>query len=133
MKRSPSNAEIETVKLLLVEEPDENRKVLRAVLAAETTFDLVGEACSAEEALDLIALLRPEVVLIAPDLPDMSGAAATAMVLRAFPGTQVIALDVRSDPDAVTEMLAAGACALLPLRLRSSVADRAPRSSAGAI
>lgn len=122
------------MKLLLVQEPDENRKVLRAVLAAETTFDLVGEACSAQEALDLVAVLRPEVVLISADLPDMSGAAATTMVLRAFPGTQVIALDVGGpDPYAVTEMLAAGACALLPLRLRSPVADRASRSSAGAI
>ena len=107
------------MRLLLVEEPNDDRKALRAVLAAETTFDLVGEACSAQEALELVADLRPRAVLIAPTLPDMSGAEAAAELLRRFPQIQIIAL-TSGDPDpfAIREMVVAGACATLSLRRR---------------
>jgi DNA-binding NarL/FixJ family response regulator len=109
----------DVMKMLLVEAPDDNRKVLRTTLSAETTFDLVGEASTAQEALDLIAILRPEVVLMTPNLPDMSGAEATVEILRRFPATQVIALESESsEVFGVKEMISAGACGSLSLGLR---------------
>ncbi|MEA2477860.1 MAG: hypothetical protein QOC87_2059 [Actinomycetota bacterium] len=107
------------MKMLLAEVPDANRKALRTTLSVETTFDLVGEASTALETLDLIAVLRPQVVLMAPNLPDMSGAEATTEILRRFPGTQVIALESEgSEIFAVKEMISAGACGSLSLNLR---------------
>ncbi|MDQ3878052.1 MAG: response regulator transcription factor [Actinomycetota bacterium] len=117
------------MKLLLAEEPSDNRQALRTTLATETTFDLIGEACTAQEALDLAAILQPEVILLAPNLPDMSGARATAEIISRFPGTQVIAL--RSDDCdqfEIDEMIAAGACGCLSLRLRPLALNLARRS-----
>ncbi|MCA1839607.1 MAG: response regulator transcription factor [Actinomycetota bacterium] len=117
------------MKLLLAEEPDQNRMALRTTLAAETTFDLVGEASTAQEALDLIGVLRPEVVLMAPTMPDMTGAEATVEIMRRYPGTQVIALMAdESDVFGIEDMLAAGACGSLSLRLRPLALNLATRS-----
>jgi two-component system invasion response regulator UvrY len=69
-------------------------------------FELVGEAGNGLEALELVAELHPDVVLMDINMPEMGGIEATRRIVESLPGTFVIlcsTYDVTDlPPDAAT-------------------------------
>ena len=61
------------IRLLIVDDHEMVREGLKAMLDAEPDFSIVGEAANAEQALDLVAHLRPDIALLDIKLPGMSG------------------------------------------------------------
>ncbi len=74
---------------------------------------MVGEAANGEEAVELVPLVKPDVVLMDIVMPVMNGAEATALIKEAFPSVQVIALTSFADGDVVEQTLEAGAISYL--------------------
>ena len=70
---------------------------------------MVGQASSGAEALDLVALLEPDVVLMDLRMPKMDGITATRHLKERFPEIGVVALTGMEDQHAVRDMLVAGA------------------------
>jgi DNA-binding NarL/FixJ family response regulator len=104
---------VEATRVLIVDDADESRRVLRRALAMDWTIDVVGEASSGREAVDQASELRPDVVLMDVRMPGMDGIEATEDITRRFPGVKVIALTAHEDADSVRDMLSAGATGYL--------------------
>ena len=82
---------------------------LRAVLAQDPALELVGEARSGREAVDLANRLCPDLVLMDIGMPDMDGLEATSAVKRNNPTTSVLILTMHDDADLLLNALRAGA------------------------
>jgi YesN/AraC family two-component response regulator len=68
-----------TIRLLLADDHRMLREGLRRSMVDEG-FDVVGEAENGEEAVDLVAELRPDVVLMDVTMPEMDGVEATRRI-----------------------------------------------------
>ena len=66
------------IKLLLVDDQSIVRQGLRRRLLLEPDIAVVGEASSGEQALELVELLTPDIVLMDVEMPGMDGITATA-------------------------------------------------------
>ena len=80
-------------------------------LFADSEFEVVGEAKTARQAIEVMAACQPEVVVMDVALPDLSGVEATRQVLAHAPEVKVVALSVHADQQYVAGMLQAGASA----------------------
>jgi DNA-binding NarL/FixJ family response regulator len=69
------------------------RRALRASLAGDPRFEVVGEAEDGEQALQLLRWLRPDLALIDKDMPSFGGAAIARIVRSELPETCVVVLD----------------------------------------
>jgi DNA-binding NarL/FixJ family response regulator len=81
---------------------------LRALLDAEECTEVVGEAKTGREAVDLAASLGPSVVLMDIDMPELNGIEATRRIVADRPGTAVPIITMVDD-DRVFAAMRAGA------------------------
>ncbi len=98
-----------TITVLVVDDHALFRAGMNAVLSAFEDVDVVGEASTGEEALELVGTLRPEVVLMDLRMPGIGGLAATARLTDQHPDVAVIVLTMSEDADSVFAALRAGA------------------------
>lgn len=101
------------IKVLLVDDQSLIRQGLRALLELEQDLEIVGEAENGENALDLVAELQPDVVLLDIRMPIMDGVAATKEIQKRFPGIKVLVLTTFDDDEYVTAALQNGAMGYL--------------------
>lgn len=97
------------LRLVLVDDSEVVRMGLRALLTAESAFELVGEAGNVAGAAEVCARVRPDVVLLDIRLPDGTGFDACRQILRRLPDTRVLILTSVSDDALVDEAIRAGA------------------------
>ncbi|HST65000.1 MAG TPA: response regulator transcription factor, partial [Mycobacteriales bacterium] len=71
------------LRVIVVDDHPVVREGLRAILDAEPDLDVVGEAGSGGEAVELAARLRPDVVLMDLRMPGMDGVEATGRIAAA--------------------------------------------------
>lgn len=81
-----------TTRVLLVDDQALLRMGFRLVLEGETDLEVVGEAADGRSALDQVAALRPDVVLMDVRMPGMNGIDATERIVAEHPGTRVLIL-----------------------------------------
>ena len=99
------------VRVMLVEEHALVREGVRRILEAEPDLEVVGEASRGEAALEVLADLRPHVVLLGARLPGMSGIETTRRIRVASPEVRILILSAESD--FALEALRAGASGYL--------------------
>ena len=112
------------VGVLTVHHEDEVRRAARAVVGATPGFDAVGEAASAEEALELAMALRPGLALVGVGMPGIDGFETSRLLVDALPETKVVVLYGSAEPsESVLASSGAGAAlragALAPASLQS--------------
>jgi len=111
-----------TIRLLLVDDHAVVRSGLRMLLENEPDVEIVGEAGTARQALELVEQLgpvpglSPVVVLMDIGLPDLSGIEATQAIKRSWPEVAVVALTIHEDEEYFFKMLQAGASGYVPKR-----------------
>ena len=99
--------------LLLVDDHLLMRKGLHVLLDQEEHFKVIGEAGSGREAIELVRQLKPDIVVMDINMPDINGIDATRQILAEVPCCMVLALSMHSGKKFVEEMLAAGAAGYL--------------------
>ncbi|HVU65869.1 MAG TPA: response regulator transcription factor [Ktedonobacteraceae bacterium] len=97
------------IRLLIVDDHEMVREGLKAILIAEADFQIVGEAASAEQALELIAQQRPDVALVDIRLPGTNGIELCRQASEHYPQTAVIILTTFTDESLVAQCIQAGA------------------------
>jgi DNA-binding NarL/FixJ family response regulator len=101
------------IDLLLVDDQALIRRGLIALLETAPDLSVVGEAENGQEAVTLVAELKPQVVLMDVRMPVMDGVAGTREICQRFPGTKVLMLTTFDDQEYVTQAIHAGASGYL--------------------
>jgi diguanylate cyclase (GGDEF)-like protein len=104
-----AEAEDSSIRLLIADDDPSIRLTLTALLQREPGFELVGEAEDAEQAIDLAARRRPNVVVLDFDMPGGGGVRAAIEIREASPTTRIIALSADGSQSAQYDMSRAGA------------------------
>jgi pilus assembly protein CpaE len=99
----------EQIRVLIVDDIPETRDHLSKLLGFEGDIDVVGAASSGAEALRLAADLRPDIVLMDINMPDMDGIATTEQLSRDIPTTSIIMMSVQGEADYLRRSMLAGA------------------------
>lgn len=97
------------IRLLIVDDHEMVREGLKTLLKSEPDFAVVGDASNAEQALELVERLHPDVVLLDIRLPGMSGIEFCRIVSERFPETAVLILTTFSEESLVAQSIQAGA------------------------
>ncbi len=97
------------IRLLICDDSDEARRLVRTVLADHPEIEIVGEATNGKEAVELAAEHEPDAVLMDIGMPELDGIEATRQIRGARPETRVIAFTGFEDEESVQSMLQAGA------------------------
>jgi DNA-binding NarL/FixJ family response regulator len=101
------------VRVLIVDDQALFREALATLLEVRPEICVVGEAANGAEALDRVAALRPDVVLMDLHMPVLDGIGATRRVRVEHPDVQVLALTTFDDDEDVFAALRAGAVGYL--------------------
>ena len=104
------------IKLLLVDDQSIVRQGLRRRLLLEPDITVVGEASSGEQALELVASLAPDIVLMDVEMLGMDGITATAAMHVHTPQSAVVMMSIHDDIHTRTRAQAAGAAAFVEKR-----------------
>ena len=102
-----------TIRLLLVDDHELMRQGLRSILDRDPDVEVIGEAASGREAVELARTLSPDVVVMDVAMKDLNGIEATRQIRAECRGVKVIALSSHSDSRYVNAILDAGACGYL--------------------
>ena len=85
------------------------REGFRTILSKEADLEVVDEAETGREALNLCRSLRPDLVLMDVRMPEMDGLAATRAIKAERPSTSVLILTTYENPDYLFEAIKSGA------------------------
>ncbi|WP_291522845.1 response regulator transcription factor [Branchiibius sp. NY16-3462-2] len=122
------------VRIVLVDDDPMVRTALGMILGGDPSLRVVGEAADGQEALEVVAALRPDVVLMDIRMPRLDGLAATQELLRGERPPRVIVLTTFDTDDMVVRALQLGAAGFLlkdtpPARLVEAVRSVAAGAS----
>jgi DNA-binding NarL/FixJ family response regulator len=99
--------------VVLVDDHAVIRAGLEQLLAGTDDMEVVGTAANGAEALDVVRRLRPDVVLMDLQMPEVDGVAATRAIMTENLGVDVLVLTSFSDSERIIAALDAGAVGYL--------------------
>ncbi len=85
------------------------RAGLRALITAEPSLKLAGEAAGGLEAIDLVTKLKPDILILDMSMPDLDGIAVTREIKHSGSTTHILILTVHEDEALLREAIKAGA------------------------
>lgn len=97
------------VRILVADDHPLVRKGMIAVLNTVPDFETVGQAATGQEAIDLAISLRPDIILMDLQMPDVTGNVATREIVATIPGARILVITLFEDDDSVFLALRAGA------------------------
>lgn len=101
------------ITVLLAEDHMVVREGFRKLLEGEDDVEVVGEAQTGRQAVELTRKLRPAVVVMDIAMPLLNGLEATRQIRKAIPSTKVVILSAHSDDAYVDQAIAIGAVGFL--------------------
>lgn len=101
------------IKIMLVDDHELVRTGVRRLLEDNSDLEIVGEACSGEEAISLIKELNPDVVLMDLNMPGIGGLETTKKIKRLTPHIRIIIVTMVDDTMFPQRLLKAGASGYL--------------------
>ena len=110
--------EARPLRLLVVDDHEGVRQGLVSLLDRREHFQVVAEAGTAAEAVEMARKFEPDLVVMDVRLPDGSGIEACREIRAEFPGTRVVILTSYPDEEAVLSAIIAGASGYLLKQIR---------------
>ncbi len=101
------------IRVLLVDDQALFREGLETLLSVHTDIQVVGQAGNGQEAVEVAASVRPDVVLMDVRMPILDGVGATRRLKKALPQCRVIVLTTFDDDEYIFDALRAGAVGYL--------------------
>jgi two-component system response regulator DegU len=100
---------IKITRIILVDDHLFFREGVKSILDNEPSFEVVGSATNGIEALNLVDTLKPDIVLMDVNMPEMDGIEATKEIVTLHPNTKVVMLSVHAEKSYVIDSLKNGA------------------------
>ena len=99
----------EKIRVLIVDDIKETRDNIQRLLQFDQDIEIVGAARSGKEAIELSEEVKPDVVIMDINMPDMDGISATEAILRKVSYAQIVILSVQGDPEFMRRAMLVGA------------------------
>jgi len=119
-----------TIRVLLVDDQALFREGLETLLSVHDDIQVVGQACNGQEAVEVAAKVKPDVVLMDVRMPVLDGVRATSLLKKAHPHCGVIVLTTFDDDEYIFEALRVGAVGYLLKDVASNQLVEAIRATA---
>lgn len=121
---------MERIRVFIADDHTILRDGLKSLLRSVADIDVIGEAATGQEAIDAVLALRPDVVLMDIQMPDIDGIEATRQIIDAHPDVGIIMLTMFDDDASVFSAMRAGARGYVLKGADQSAIQRAIRSAA---
>ncbi len=108
------------IRLLIVDDHAIVREGICSLLARRKDIEIVGQAMDGKQAIDAVARLHPDVVLMDITMPVMNGLEATREIHKSFPGTRILVLTQHENKEYIMPLLHAGAVGYISKRARAN-------------
>lgn len=118
------------IRVLLAEDHEVVRQGLCHLLESDGHFEVVGQAQTGREAVELAGSLDPDVIVMDIAMPVLNGLAATLQILAAKPTARVLILSAHSDDEYVERMCEAGVSGFLEKQTSAEILAKAIREVA---
>lgn len=107
--KSPAHGEAQLIKVLVVDDHELVRTGICRMLADTPDIQIVGEAESGEQAIELSRQHQPDVVLLDVNMPGIGGVETTRRLLQSVTGIKILAVSGLSEEPYPSMLLKAGA------------------------
>lgn len=97
------------IRVMIVDDIAETRENIRKLLQFENDVEVIGIGRTGREAIDLAVEIKPDVILMDINMPDMDGIQATEQIRKQLPFVQIIILSVQNDANYMRRAMQAGA------------------------
>jgi len=97
------------MKLVIVDDHILFREGLASIIRLESDIEVVGLVGSVQEAVEMVGVVKPDIVLMDFSLPDGTGAEATARIVREHPDCKIIFLTMSDDDENLFAAIRSGA------------------------
>ena len=104
-----SSGEGEIISIMLVDDIADTLEGIKKLISFESDMKVIGTARTGLEGLALAKELKPNIIIMDINMPDMDGIQATTLITEAVPTCAVIMMSVQSDPDYLRRAMLAGA------------------------
>ena len=122
---------VEAIRVLIADDHPLFRDGMHGLLDSVEDTEVVGEARSGEEAVELAEALQPDVILMDLKMPGINGIEATRRITGASPHINVLVVTMFEDEDSVFAAMRAGARGYLLKDASQNEVLRSIRSVAG--
>lgn len=113
MPRPLTEAPKSVTSVVIVDDNDIMRSLLRGMLRAEKEFEVIGEARNGETAVELVKRLKPQIVCMDVMMPIMTGIDALREIHMEFPDIAVVMITGNASAENVQESIENGAAAFI--------------------
>jgi len=100
-------------KIILVDDHLPFRDGLKSILTIENIADVIGEASNGVEFIEILPQLKPDLVIMDIDMPQMNGIEATKKALEILPNLKIIVFTMFGDEEYLQKMNSLGIKAYL--------------------
>src|SRR2546430_6770767 len=100
---------MDSLHILIADDHPLFRKGMRTLLAATADTEVIGEATTGQEVIELAATLQPDVILMDLQMPGVNGIEATRQILQTSPHIRILVITLFEDNASVFSALRAGA------------------------
>lgn len=97
---------MDVIRVLIADDHPMFRLGLRMLLQPAADMEVAGEAATGAETLKMASELRPDVILMDINMPDLNGIEATQRIMAAQPGTGILVITMIDDDTVFTAMRA---------------------------
>ena len=116
----PKTEDPHGIRVLVADDHAIVREGICSLLARRKDIEVVGQAADGRQAVDQVASLAPDVVLMDISMPVMNGLEATLEIRRSFPNVRVLVLSQYESKEYVLPLLRAGAAGYIAKRARAT-------------
>jgi DNA-binding NarL/FixJ family response regulator len=102
-----------TSRLLIADDHEVTRAGFISLLAGHPEFDVVGQACDGQQALELCERLKPDIAILDVRMPLLNGLGAARLLHQRMPELKVVMFTMDDSPDHLEAAIAAGAVGYL--------------------
>ncbi len=97
------------IRVLIVDDLPETRENVRKLLQFESDVEVIAQAASGEQAVELAKEHLPDIILMDINMPGLDGISASQAIMQSVPSAQIVIMSVQSEADYLRRAMLAGA------------------------